>query len=316
MVTHVPPSAPTWYSNAPRCTGGGGEGVPVAHIPVNELTVTGLTTTTLTGDYGAPTAVPVLTSITPPTTAKSATTSVLDTSTQSTDPVATSAAASQLPPAITESLPTVITATPTVPPMLSSVEEVPMITRDPTIPPEISSAEKTSIIIMTDSSSPSSPESVFVITQISAGFGDEAPQVTASDAIESSSLPSEFVIGSQTVLIEGSATQVVVGDSTYSLNSASVFVIGSQTVTPGIVVTHSAQADTHIPGGSSNRVSDNTQTSTNALGDIIVSQGGFSTPKPPAYTGPLASKAVLGFWIDVRIMETMLMIVLISVWAL
>ncbi|KAH7336110.1 hypothetical protein BKA65DRAFT_384129, partial [Rhexocercosporidium sp. MPI-PUGE-AT-0058] len=44
MVSHVPPNDDTLYSNIAQCTMGYGDGVPVAHVPVNELTVTAETT--------------------------------------------------------------------------------------------------------------------------------------------------------------------------------------------------------------------------------------------------------------------------------
>ncbi|CZR61651.1 uncharacterized protein PAC_11548 [Phialocephala subalpina] len=55
VVSHVPPNTDTLYSELAQCTLAFGDGIPVAHVPVTELTAGVTTTTTLTGNFGVPT---------------------------------------------------------------------------------------------------------------------------------------------------------------------------------------------------------------------------------------------------------------------
>lgn len=54
--SHKPPNTtfPNFWTDISNCTMGYGEGIPVAHIPVTELTASALTTMTMTGYYGNP----------------------------------------------------------------------------------------------------------------------------------------------------------------------------------------------------------------------------------------------------------------------
>lgn len=65
VVSHVPPNVDSEWSSVSQCTLGFGDGIPVAHVPVTELTAGVTTTTTMTGDLGGVTTTPTLISTSP-----------------------------------------------------------------------------------------------------------------------------------------------------------------------------------------------------------------------------------------------------------
>jgi len=95
---------------------------------------------------------------------------------------------------------------------------------------------------------------------------------------------------------------IVIGSSTFFENSASQFVIDGQTLKPGQVLTIGGDIISLAPGGNSVVIVEGTMTTTEGLGNIIATQGGFATAKPPQLT----SNARSDFALDFRIMAVAL----------
>jgi hypothetical protein len=53
LVSHVPPNVDPIWSSIGLCTVGFGDGIPTAHVPVNALTETTVTTTMIPQNYGS-----------------------------------------------------------------------------------------------------------------------------------------------------------------------------------------------------------------------------------------------------------------------
>ncbi|KAG4436711.1 hypothetical protein IFR05_007825 [Cadophora sp. M221] len=229
MVTHVPPNTDTVYSSLAQCTMGFGDGIPIAHVPVNELTAAVETTTTMAGNLGgsSTTSKSVV-----QTTAKAPQTVVLP----------TSPSVSTTPPAIYQT-PTPTSKTPQV------IE-----------PPPTLDAKTTS-------THPFNPNTTR--PNITPTSGTEYDEPLFSPLTTPYNAPSPTLSPMTPVL--------VIGSSTLTLNSDSAYVFGTQTLTPGEVVTASGGAILSLEaGGASVVVLGGVSTSTQGLGDVINSIGGFA----------------------------------------
>lgn len=229
LVGHVPPTSDTVWSSIASCTLGFGDGIPTAHVPVNQLTGSVITTTTIKGNFG--------TVIPSSTTTQSAVLPTTSTEAPAPPPSSTpvvvplSSTPVVLPPsssALGNSLPTTPAQNP-APGTTLPATTAPVITAGGTT---IVGNSNTNFVIGSSTLTPGG-------TVIVPGSGTQSPTTFvlassgtavivngATQSVQQTTIPAAAPATSP-------ATIFTAGGSTFTFNSASNVVIGSLTLTPG-----------------------------------------------------------------------------------
>jgi hypothetical protein len=277
MISHVPPNASSVWSSLGQCRTGIGDGVPTAHIPVTQLTVSASTTSTINGIHGvvSTTAAPL------PSTPESDTLPSVTTEGSLNTAFPTSE--------LGDPLPVHQAPGPSVQIPLSA--NVPIFTAgSSTITGDLSS----NFII---GSSTLNPGGTIVLS----GSGSASPTTFILPVSGNAIVINGIIqaIATTEVPIAVTTPILVIGVSTYTANQATEFVIGGETLTRGGVITASGETLSLAPEGSSMVIVSGTSTKTQSLGGVIISVGGFATTtsKPTDVRGSSAHSGQLS---DIR----------------
>ena len=253
MISHVPPNASSVWSSLGQCRTGIGDGVPTAHIPVNQLTVNASTTSTINGNHG----------VVPTTAAPLPSTPESDTLPTSTTGASLNAARSTS--VLGDPLPVHQAPGPSTPPSVT----VPVFTAGTST---ITGDPSSNFII---GSSTLTPGGTIVVS----GSGSASPTTFILPVSGNAIVINGIIqaIATTEVPIAVTTPILVIGVSTYTANQATEFVIGGETLTKGGVVTAFLETLSLGSGGSSLVIMSGASTKTESVGGVIISVGGFAT---------------------------------------